>query len=169
MHTLFLSLPRYFFFLLFIAGALFVSMTARAQISNSEQTLSTLEQQGVVPCGTGTNPSFCKFCDFFKLAKNVTDFIMAAGFLITVLAFAVGGFMILISSYSEEQVRRGKQIMTSSVIGLIIVLFAWLIVDTTIKALASGGNVIYSSSGGGFFGGTFGPWNSFNCEANQPF
>lgn len=137
----------------------FSSKTALAQTS-----IQTIEQQGIVPCGKGTSPS-CKVCDIYKLAQNVTDYIIGLAFFVATAAIAIGGVMILIGAYSEERVKLGKEILTDGIVGLLIILFAWLMVDTIIKVLVTNGNFldITRTTGSGFQISNLGPWNAIRC------
>ncbi len=140
-----------------------VPVNAQSTIQESEKILQQIEEKGIVPCGTRTTKP-CETCDIFKLGKNVTDFIMAAGLIIAGAAVGIGGFLILAGSYSEEQVKKGKEFITAAVIGLIIILFAWLIVDTTIKVLVGDVTIFDQTGTGGAGFSNVGPWNDFQCE-----
>ena len=94
----------------------------------------------IVPaCGAdGTGP--CTLCDFWKLGNNIINFLLwtlAIPVLTVVLLW--GGATWATSAGSPGQVTRGKQIMTTGLVGILIALSAWLIVDTIIKTLAADG------------------------------
>ena len=101
----------------------------------------------LVPCG-GSGQEPCQFCDLFKLVKNVLDFGVKIAIPIAVIAIVYGGIMILTAGASPERAKQGKDIVTAAIIGLVIVLLAWLILDTLIKLIAKG---------------EFGPWNQLKC------
>ena len=90
----------------------------------------------------------CQFCDLFKLVKNVLDFGVKIAIPIAVITIVYGGIMILTAGASPERAKQGKDIVTAAIIGLVIVLLAWLILDTLIKLIAKG---------------EFGPWNQLKC------
>lgn len=69
----------------------------------------------------------------------------------TVVLVATGGIILLISGASEEKRTLGKKILTSAIIGVIIIFIAWLGVDTLIKILTGGAQQLSN----------FGPWNKF--------
>lgn len=145
------------FFSVFLFFAVFVlPMTAQA-----------LELRPLVPCGIsekatpGLPASYykpCSICHVTILLDNIIDFLIyyvaipGAGIMI-----AVGGFMILIGAGSESRVGAGKKMITNAVIGLIIVLGGWLIVDTGIKVLTGDRSAEN-------FVGTLGPWNAPKCS-----
>ena len=89
---------------------------------------------GLVPC-SGLD---CKPCDLFVGFVNVINFLV---FTITPIAAAImaviAGF-ILIFGGSETAKTMGKKMLTNTVIGLVIVLCSWLIVNTIIRAIGRG-------------------------------
>lgn len=98
----------------------------------------------------------CTICGLVELLDRIIDFLIyyiaipGAGIMI-----AVGGFMMLIGAGSESRVGAGKKMITNAIVGIIIVLAGWLIVDTVIKALTGGKDQ---------FIGTFGTWNAPKCS-----
>lgn len=103
-----------------------------------------MAQAALVPCGPGVGDS-CKWGDFGKLIKNIIDFtIYNLVFPISAVMIVVGGFFIMTAGGSTERVSKGKEIATAAVVGLLIALTSWLIIDTIIKILTDG---------------RLGPWN----------
>lgn len=90
---------------------------------------------GLVPCGgTGQNP--CTLCDLFQLISNIINFILFDLLLpLAILGFLIGGIMIVTAGGSEDQLKRGKSIIWSTVIGIFIAFAAWLIVNTIIQSI----------------------------------
>ena len=151
------------FFLVLFLNAPGILNTASSAVDTSAG--QAIESKGLVPC---TNE--CKECDLLKLAKNITDYIVYIGFSITTLMIGVGGIMIFAGAYSEKQVETGKEILQNAIIGLLIILFAWLIVDTLIKALVSdytASDIMKQTSTGASFK-NLGPWNSIQCKPLIP-
>lgn len=124
----------------------------------------TVVAQGLVPCsGDG-----CSFCHLVELGNNVVTWILGFAFvLFGVLAF-VAGFGLVTSGGNEEALRSAKTKLTNAFIGLIIIMSAWLIVDTIMKTLipATGdraaGEIMNGSGANGF-----GPWNRIDCSAGK--
>ncbi len=113
---------------------------------------------GIVPqaCRLG-DPGPCTICHLAVLVINFTNFLMKIiAFPAAALLVAIGGLTLLISGASENLRTLGKTILTNTVIGLIIVMIAWLLVDTAIKTLVG-------ESSSNFFG-TFGPWHEVRPE-----
>jgi len=110
--------------------------------------------RGIVPCGgAGENP--CNICYLFRGTSNVVNFIVydfAMPVAVAVLIY--GGIMMLTAGASEGNVKKGRDAITKAVVGMVIVLSAWIIVDTVLKIL-----IVGSVSGVTDIGG-WGPWTS---------
>ena len=113
--------------------------------------LAVFAQQGgaglpkqIVPCD-GVN---CTVCDLAKLAQNVINTGVFIFIFFSALMFAYAGFLYLSNEALEKQ-SEARKIFGNVAMGLIVLLAAWLVVDTLMKAL---------------LGGNFGPWNDI-CRA----
>jgi len=78
----------------------------------------------------------CDFCDALIVTKNAITFLFEIAVPITVAMIAYGAIRMMIAAGNEEQVKNARQIMTSAVVGLVIVLAAWIIVNTILHLLA---------------------------------
>jgi hypothetical protein len=76
-------------------------------------------------------------------------------FLIVVVLIVYGGFRWIFSLGKEENIREGQRIITNAIVGLIIVLSAWLIVNTVFWFIAQVG---FSSD---YYTGT---WYNIECS-----
>lgn len=101
-------------------------------------------QAQLVTCG-GTD---CTFCDFASTVNNVIQFIITVMILIAVLMLVVAGFKLVTSRGNTSAAEAAKKMIFNVVIGIVIVLAAWVLVDTIIKALA---------------GSDLGVWNPIEC------
>ncbi len=92
----------------------------------------------LVPCGTGGTP--CTLCDLVKLANNLIDFMLVqlAAPLAT-LSIIIGGILMITAGGNESQLQRGKQIFSAALIGFVIALGAWLIIDLILQQLLDPG------------------------------
>lgn len=136
-------------------------------ISNDTITIAkSVENEGAVSCGRGTSGTFCKICDLLKLAQRITAYIVYIGLSVTTLMIGVGGIMIFIGAYSEKQVETGKEILTNAVVGLLIILFAWFIVNIIIKVMAGGGTDVLKSANPAMFKNLTQPWNEIKGCVN---
>ncbi|HEX8591505.1 MAG TPA: D-alanyl-D-alanine carboxypeptidase family protein, partial [Candidatus Paceibacterota bacterium] len=79
--------------------------------------------------------------------QNVIRFAFALAFLISVLAFIYAGFMWITAGSNSEKRTQGKIVLINTVLGIFIMLAAWLVVDFIMKTL-------YREPT------EFGPWNS---------
>src|SRR3989344_1373042 len=96
--------------------------------------------QGIIPeCSAG----YCTLCDAWKLADNIINFLLQ-GVAIPLLTITLiwGGTLWVTSGTSPDNIKKGKTIMTNGLIGILIAFCGWLIVDTIIKSLASGGEIV---------------------------
>jgi len=112
---------------------------------------------GIVPaaCRLGSTET-CTLCHFGILVMNLTNFLIEnIAFPATVLLVAIGGIVITTAGPSPTRQTLGKTILTNTLIGILIVMLAWLGVDTIIKVLT--GNISTASTAQ--FVGTLGPWN----------
>ena len=110
----------------------------------------------IVPEACTLGGSGCTLCHMGELVINLTNFLMYGVALpATVVLVAAGGIILLISGASETRRTLGKKILTSTIIGVIIIFIAWLGVDTIIKILTGGTQQLSN----------FGPWNKFEIPA----
>ncbi len=85
----------------------------------------------------GSTPNPCtSLCDLIDTAINIIYFGMTlAIFIIAPVMIVIGGIMIMLSGANPGMLESGKKTLTATVIGLFIVLCAYLIVNTTITVL----------------------------------
>ncbi len=89
----------------------------------------------------------CTTCDFLALAINLTEIIGYFAGTTSVVMLIIGCLMWILGGANENLIDKGKKLVVGTFTGLIIVFFAWTIVNFLIYALAGGslGNVkIYS-------------------------
>jgi hypothetical protein len=123
---------------------------------------------GLVPCGrTCDDPCTaececepCTLCHLFVLFKRIVDFLAKdILFPLAVLMIIIGGVMFLTAAGNPERIGTAKKILTSTVMGLVIIFLAWLIVDTIIMVLTPANS-------------PFRNWNEIDCplpeEAGPP-
>lgn len=114
----------------------------------------------IVPCGTATTPD-CTLCHLWELGSNIINFItFNLSVSVAIMLFIVAGVFFLFSGGDESKVTRARNIMTNTVIGLLIIFTSWLLVDTTLKTLANG------MTGPGFI--IKYSWNAFPTCAPPP-
>jgi hypothetical protein len=105
-------------------------------------------QTGACSC-PGSAPSWgC----IFQTVQTFLNFIVYAGVLICVLFIAYGGFSLIVSGGNPEGLSTAKTRITNAIIGIVVILCAWLTVDFVMKVLYNPNTV--------FDGQNFGPWNA---------
>ena len=96
---------------------------------------SLAQAAGLVPCGIDPNDP-CEFCDFFVMINNIIRFVMFNLVPpIAVLMLVVGGVMFFLGGAKPSMLIQAKGVITSVVIGLLIIFCAWVIVNTVIQKI----------------------------------
>lgn len=101
---------------------------------------------GLIPCVGG---DACRACDLVTLIQNVMTFLVYLSPMIAVIALVVAGFKMVVGQGDGGLL---KEVGANIAGGIIIMLCAWLVVDTGLKMLIKDPN--------------FGPWNTVQCVAN---
>ncbi len=105
-------------------------------------TTSVTYAAGLVPCGGFSDSAMCTACDFVVMAQNIMKWFVAISASIVALVFALGGMKMVMSAGNTGAVSEAKEMMTNSVIGFLILLGAWLIVNTVLMTVMSDGKGI---------------------------
>lgn len=117
-----------------VVGAFMAPVAASAQLNS------------IVPSDCNGNGGCQSICDLAQLAQNIlNDGIYISVFLSAIL-FAWAGWQHMTAGGDTGKVHQANEVFKNVAIGLIIILSAWLIVDTIIRAI-----------GGAPAGGL--PWN----------
>lgn len=111
---------------------------------------------GLVPCG-GAGQDMCQTCHFIELGNNVLQWFIGVMASVCALVVAVAGFKMVTAGGNTGAIESAKGMITNVIVGFVILLAAWLIVDTVIK--------IFISKDGEIPG--YGPWNEIQC-VDQP-
>ena len=109
---------------------------------------------GLVSCtgATGNNP--CDFCDFITMVNNIVLWLFGVLASIAVLGLVIAGIRLVISAGNPAAMTAAKEMFSNIIIGFVIVLSAWLIVDTVIKTLVGENS-------------EFGMWNQFDGDCGE--
>jgi hypothetical protein len=117
---------------------------------------------GLVPCGGGEGEPSCGFCHLFQLAHNIVTFLLIPdndlnnfAALVPILAsilFALGGFFFLTAAGNPARLAQAQQIITATVVGLLIIYGSWLLV-----------NLFLTSVGATIWGGVSEGWWKVSC------
>lgn len=109
------------------------------------QTSVVMAAEGLVTCVGGDE---CNFCSFVSMVNGIIEWLIIIAVTLTVLLLAFAGFRLVTSAGDAAALEQAKKIFVSSIIGIMIMLAGWTIVDTFLK-LATGGDL--------------GVWNAVEC------
>ena len=90
---------------------------------------------GLVPC----EGSDCDICDLAVLFQNVLNFLITLSVAISGVLFAYAGILYISSPTNTANVKKAHAIFMDVVIGLFVVLGAWVVVNTLLNSLLSDG------------------------------
>ena len=108
-------------------------------VAIAQTTTSTSDLTGLVHCDNSTAHP-CNFNALMELVNTIINFLLFALALpIAAIMCAYAGFKLVISAGSSEERTSAKKIFTSAIIGFIIALAAWLIVETILSILGYNG------------------------------
>ena len=78
----------------------------------------------------------CNFCDIFVVIHNIFNFLaLIIAPLLVIVMFIVGGLILMFGGGSSTLLERGKSIIKGTLIGLVIILISWVVINTTINLL----------------------------------
>lgn len=103
---------------------------------------------GLVTCNSAQT---CNICTLSSTFQKLLDFLVGFSIPLAAAAFAFAGWLYFSNRDNPTQVERAHKIFTRVLIGFVVVLMAWLMIQTILKALAPG----YVS------------WDSFKCSDNR--
>lgn len=109
---------------------------------------------GFVTCeGAG-----CSACNFVDMINIIIKWLLGFVFVIFAVLMVSAGFGLVTSGGNQSALDSAKSKFQNAIVGIIIILAAWLIVDTVMKGLVKGDGDL-----GGTFTG-FGPWSEVQCQ-----
>ncbi len=95
--------------------------------------------------------SECSVCSVQIMAMKVLSFLIVIMTAVAALIFAYAGALYALSPSNINNIKKAHSIFLSTLMGMVIVLAAWLIVDTIMRAL-------YAADS------KWGPWNDMLCQ-----
>ncbi len=98
---------------------------------------------------SGVLTSACTFCDALRVTQNILNYLVELAFAIVTAMIVWGAIQMIISTGSSEKFTHGRQTITDAVIGLLVIMGAWLIVNEFLHLMTGGLNI---------------PWNSVTCH-----
>jgi len=86
----------------------------------------------------------CTVCDIAIVAQNVLNTAIFVLVALSAVLFAYAGWKMLTAQGNTESYSQGKSIFGNVVLGLVIILAGWIVIDTLMKTMTNS---------------SFGPWN----------
>ena len=105
---------------------------------------------GIVPC-SGLD---CNSCSVITLIERIIEWLIGVLLVVFAGVTAYAGFKLVISAGNPQAKTEAKQMLTNAFIGIVIVLSAWLLIDTLMRAILP--------DNGQLDGGT---WSSVQCNS----
>lgn len=99
--------------------------------------------QQLVPVACN-DPRTCGSCELVSLINNVIQFVIQISVVIAAIILVYAGLIMVTSSGNPGQITRAKGLFFNVVIGLLILLAAFLIVNTILSALLRTGSPAFS-------------------------
>ena len=137
LHVIVELMKNKLFFLIFL-GILFFPLVSLAGSYQADG--ATVTYEGLVPCGVGKTVYVngtprvdipCQFCHFFIMIDGILDFIITTIVpIIAVLMIVIGGIMFFAAAGNPASLASAKKLLTSVIIGLVIIYGAWILVNT---------------------------------------
>lgn len=91
---------------------------------------------GLVPCG-GPGESQCSFCYFLIMLKNIMAFGSGLFISLSIIMIVISGITSIVSFGGVNFLTRAKSALKACIKGMIIVLLAWLIINSILLALSA--------------------------------
>lgn len=88
------------------------------------------------PAGAGS----CDLCALFQTIQNVVNFLIGAAFSMVTIMLIYGGISMYFSGGNPENTKKATKVLINAVIGLVIVLTSWMVINTIITFLAKPGS-----------------------------
>ena len=75
----------------------------------------------------------CGWADLIQLGQNILNFIVMISVWVGAIMFAYAGWLFFSDTGNSSNIEQGKKVFGAVVVGLIIVLTAWLVINTIIE------------------------------------
>ncbi len=80
----------------------------------------------------------CSLTDLLDLIFNMINYLLGAAGTIALLFLVWGGLKMLLSGGNPEQVKEAKSTITNAIIGFVIILAAYIIINLLVSVLTNG-------------------------------
>ena len=113
-----------------------------------------IAQAGIVSCGLDSNyNNRCTLCDLIVGIRDIIKWGRSILVVVALVAIVAGGIMYIISAGNSGMMESAKNVIKQALWGVVIVLGAWLIVNTVLWLMATNLSNVGISS-----------WSDFDCE-----
>lgn len=89
--------------------------------------------------GTAKAGNQYTLCDLRDLANNIITFAVAFSVIVATLMFAYGGILYLTAASNEANIKKAHAVLLNAVLGILIILLAWLLVSIVVSVLTGNG------------------------------
>ena len=125
-----------------LCGELAESSGGFFNCGSEDATTFTQFQGGLQPPSEeGYDPTLTQETNLRDYIVNVVNFALGFLGLIAVVMIIYGGFMYVIAAGEEEQTTKGKKSVTYAIVGIVIILISFALVNTVIKGAGKGTDV----------------------------
>ena len=123
---------RFLFVTLLVSVFLYLPIVP---IVDGGMTVALTDAAGLVPCGEKGNP--CNACHAMGMVNNLISYLFTIITFLAVMVIMYAGVKLVTSQGNASEWEEAKGMMTNMIVGFVIVLSAWLVVDTLMKMLLS--------------------------------
>jgi hypothetical protein len=85
-------------------------------------------------CTAGATGSSNVLC----ILRAVLMFILSIAFIVAVIFLVIGGFRYITSQGNEEGIEKAKGTITNAIIGIVVIVLAWIILTIVLNLVQSG-------------------------------
>lgn len=142
--------------LLFVALITFVPLSAQAATFFGPIIPEECHCENETRAGGATIASAPDWGCVMQTVQNLMNFAVSISIIFIILAIVYAGASFMLAGTNAHQREAGKKMIANAVIGTLVVLSAWLVVDFIMK-------VLYDSENP-----QFGPWNELLAPGNAP-
>jgi len=107
---------------------------------------SLAQDTGLIPCGYG---EACNTGHVAQFANTLISYLISILSVLAVIVLVITGFQMVVSAGNSDQWGVLTKRLTNIVIGIVLILAAWLIVDTIMKALTGDDLDVWGRLSGG--------------------
>ena len=104
-------------------------------VTDGGLTAALVEAKGLVPCGGGGDEQPCNACHAMTMVNGLISYLFTIVAFLAVMVMMYAGVKLVTSQGNASAWEEAKGMLTNVIVGFVIVLAAWLVVDTLMKML----------------------------------